>query len=273
MPNRSIVNNSIISVLFIGDIVGRPGRKTVYQLLPLLYERYKLDCVIANGENAAGGLGITPKIADELFKNGIDIITSGNHIWKKKEVFPYLDANDKILRPANYPAGVPGRGYTFLTLSQEVKLAVINLEGRVFMKSLDCPFRTVEVLLKEISPLTPNIIVDFHAEATSEKMAMGWFLDGKVSAVLGTHTHVQTADETILPAGTAYITDVGMTGPLASVIGMDKDIALNGFLSQLPQRFKPAKGVTSLQGVVVRINTASGRAVEIIRIREVSDGY
>jgi len=266
-------NNSVISILFIGDIVGRPGRKTVYQFLPLLYERYKLDCVIANGENAAGGLGITPKIADELFKNGIDVITSGNHIWRKKEIFPYLDTTDKILRPANYPPSAPGKGYTLLTLPQKIKLAVINLEGRVFMKSLDCPFRTVEALIKEILSFTPNIIVDFHAEATSEKMAMGWFLDGKVSAVLGTHTHVQTADETILPRGTAYITDVGMTGPLESVIGMEREIALKGFLTQIPQKFKPAKGTTSLQGAVIRIDAASGKAVEIIRIREVSNGH
>lgn len=264
--------NSEINLLFIGDIVGKPGRRTVYRLLPGLYEKYQLDCVIANGENAAGGLGITPKIADELFKNGIDIITSGNHIWQKKEIFPYLDTTDRLLRPANYPSGVPGKGYTVFSLNSGLKLGVLNLEGRVFMKALDCPFCKAELVLKELKEITPIVVVDFHAEATSEKIAMGWFLDGKVSAVLGTHTHVQTSDETILPQGTAYITDVGMTGPIYSVIGMGKEAALRGFLTQLPQRFKPAKGPTSLQGVVVTIDSLSGKAIRITRIREVVDG-
>ncbi|MCD6320079.1 MAG: TIGR00282 family metallophosphoesterase [Candidatus Desulfofervidaceae bacterium] len=264
--------NSEVNLLFIGDIVGKPGRRTVYKLLPTLHEKYRLDCVIANGENAAGGLGITPKIADELFKNGIDVITSGNHVWHKKEIIPYLDTTDRLLRPANYPSGVPGKGYTVFSLNSGLKLGVLNLEGRVFMKNLDCPFCKAEVVLKELKQITPIVVVDFHAEATSEKIAMGWFLDGKVSAVLGTHTHVQTSDETILPQGTAYITDVGMTGPVYSIIGMEKEAALNGFLTQLPQRFKPAKGPTSLQGVVVTINSLSGKAVRITRIREVTNG-
>jgi len=264
--------NEIVNVLLIGDIIGRPGRKIVYQKLPQLYEKYKLDCVIVNGENAAGGLGLTPAVANELFKNGIAVITSGNHIWRKKEIFPYLDQTDRLLRPANYPPQVPGRGWTILTLSCGTKLGVINLEGRVFMRSLDCPFRKAEDILKEMKKITSIIIVDFHAEATSEKMALGWFLDGKVSAVLGTHTHVQTADETILPQGTAYITDVGMTGPIFSIIGMEKEHALRAFLTQLPQKFKPAKGPVSLQGVIVTINVVSGKAEAIMRIREVSNG-
>jgi len=266
MPNE-------INVLLIGDVIGRPGRRIVYQKLPELCKKYQIDCVIVNGENAAGGLGLTPAIADELFKNGITVITSGNHIWRKKEIFPYLDQTDRVLRPANYPPNVPGKGWTVIRLPNGLPLGVINLEGRIFMRSLDCPFRKAEIILNEIKKITKTIIIDFHAEATSEKVALGWFLDGQASAVLGTHTHIQTADETILPNGTAYITDVGMTGPLFSVIGMERELAIRGFLTQLPQRFKPAKGPVTLQGVVVKINAFSGKAEAIIRIKEVEDGH
>jgi hypothetical protein len=260
--------NNNINVLFIGDIVGRPGRNAIYLKLPVLEEKYKLDFVIANGENAAGGIGLTPKIADELFKNGIELITSGNHIWAKKEILPYLDQTNRVLRPANYPPNVPGKGWTTIILHEKIKIGIINLQGRIFMHNLDCPFRVIEDILKKIKPITPIILVDFHAEATSEKMAMGWFLDGQASAILGTHTHVQTADETILPKGSAYITDVGMSGPLHSVIGMEKQRALRGLITQLPQRFKPEKGLLTLQAVILAIDIRSGKAQMIKRIRE-----
>ena len=262
-----------VNVFFIGDIVGKSGRKIVYQKLPKLCEKYKLDCIIANGENAAGGLGITPKIAEELFDNGINIITSGNHIWKKREILPYLEQTNRLLRPANYPPGVPGKGWTIFTLHSGLKLGIINLEGRVFMQNLDCPFRAAETIIENMRQITPIILLDFHAEATSEKKAMGWFLDGKISAVLGTHTHVQTADETILPQGTGYITDVGMAGALYSVIGMKIETALKRLLTQLPQRFKPEKCPCALQGVVVTINSSSGKAQSIERIIEVTNEH
>jgi len=256
-----------VNILFIGDIVGRPGRYLIYQVLPGLYKKYTLDAVIANAENAAGGLGITPKIAEEFLNSGVHILTSGNHVWRKREIFPYLEKNGRLLRPANYPPGVPGKGVAIVSLNSGVKMGVLNLEGRSFMKPLDCPFRTALTSIETIRKETPVIIVDFHAEATSEKVAMGWFLDGKVSAVLGTHTHVPTADETILPQGTAYITDVGMTGALTSVIGMRIDIALKGLLTQLPQSFRPASGRACLQGVLLTVDTSSGKAKSIKRIR------
>lgn len=259
-----------INVLFIGDIVGRPGRNLVYRLLSGLYRRYNLDAVIANAENAAGGLGITPRIANELLSRGIDLLTSGNHVWRKKEIFPYLEKSDRLIRPANYPPGVPGKGIAIISVNSKTKIGVLNLEGRTFMRPLDCPFRTALAAIDNMHKETPIIIIDFHAEATSEKVAMGWLLDGKVSAVLGTHTHVQTADEVILPQGTAYITDVGMTGAISSVIGMRKDIALKGFLTQIPQSFKPASGEACLQGVLLTIDASSGKAK---RIKRIKDGY
>lgn len=261
-----------VNILFIGDIVGRPGRHLVYQLLPDLYRKYTLDAVIANAENAAGGLGITPKIAEELLNSGIHLLTSGNHVWRKREILPYLEKNDRLLRPENYPSGVPGKGVAIVSLNSGIKMGVLNLEGRTFMKPLDCPFRTALTAIEIIRKETPFIIVDFHAEATSEKVAMGWFLDGKVSAVLGTHTHVPTADETILPQGTAYITDVGMTGALISVIGMRVDVSLRGLLTQLPQSFKPASEKACLQGVILTVDASSGKAKRIKRIRD-GNGY
>ncbi|WP_041459158.1 TIGR00282 family metallophosphoesterase [Ammonifex degensii] len=257
-------------LLLIGDIVGRPGRRAVRECLPSLRQKYQLDFVIANGENAAGGNGLTPAVAEELFSCGIDVLTGGNHIWDKKEVFPLLDAEPRIIRPANYPPGAPGVGYGIFSV-QEHKVAVINLCGRVFMPDLDCPFRLAESLVTELRAHTPLIVVDFHAEATSEKIAFGWFLDGRVTAVIGTHTHVQTADERILPGGTAYLTDVGMTGPRDGVIGVKKEIVIEKFLSQLPRRFEVASGPYQFNGCVITVDPSSGKALAIERVQIYED--
>uniref|UniRef100_A0A7C5EMB3 TIGR00282 family metallophosphoesterase n=1 Tax=Desulfobacca acetoxidans TaxID=60893 RepID=A0A7C5EMB3_9BACT len=256
-----------MNILFLGDIVGSPGRRAVEELLNRLVDRHLIDLVVANGENASGGIGITPAVADQLLNMGIDLLTSGNHIWKHKEIVPYLEDTDRLLRPANYPPDTPGRGYAILETALGEKVAVINLEGRVFMSPLECPFRTVEKILAGFSPEVKVILVDMHAEATSEKLAMGWFLDGRVSAVLGTHTHVQTADERVLPGGTGYITDVGMTGPINSVIGMKTEVILERFLTQRPQPFKVASQNIQLQGVVLKIDPR-GRCQKITRIQE-----
>jgi metallophosphoesterase (TIGR00282 family) len=254
-------------ILFIGDIVGKPGRQAVEGILEKLISDYGIEFTIANGENAAGGMGITPPIAIDILDLGVDVLTSGNHIWAKKEIIPFLDEESRILRPANYPAQVPGRGAGIYQLSNGKKVGVLNLEGRVFMKNLDCPFRVGEKEIEILRQQTNIIIVDFHAEATSEKMAMGWFLNGKVSAILGTHTHVQTSDERILNEGTAYITDVGMTGPLASVIGIRKQVALERLLTQIPWKFDVATEEIELQGVVVEIDSKTGKSKDIKRIR------
>jgi len=254
-------------ILFVGDIVGKPGRQAVGGLLEKIIADYKIDFTIANGENAAGGMGITPPIAVDILNLKVDVLTSGNHIWAKKEILPFLDEESRILRPANYPPQVPGRGAGAFVLSDGEKIGVLNLEGRVFMKNLDCPFRVGEKEVERLSKETKIIIVDFHAEATSEKMAMGWFLNGKVSAVLGTHTHVQTSDERILDGGTAYITDVGMTGPLASVIGIRREVALERLLTQIPWKFDVAVEGIELQGVVIDVDPQIGRSREIKRIR------
>jgi metallophosphoesterase (TIGR00282 family) len=254
-------------ILFIGDIVGKPGRQAVEGILEKLISDYGIEFTIANGENAAGGMGITPPIAIDILDLGVDVLTSGNHIWAKKEIIPFLDEESRILRPANYPAQVPGRGAGIYQLSNGKKVGVLNLEGRVFMKNLDCPFRVGEKEIEILRQQTNIIIVDFHAEATSEKMAMGWFLNGKVSAILGTHTHVQTSDERILNEGTAYITDVGMTGPLASVIGIRKQVALERLLTQIPWKFDVATEEIELQGVVVEIDSNTGKSKDIKRIR------
>jgi metallophosphoesterase (TIGR00282 family) len=254
-----------MNILFIGDIVGAPGRRALEELLPRVVDRQFIDLVVANGENASGGLGITPQVADQLLAQGIDVLTSGNHIWKHKEIIPYLESTDRLLRPANYPPETPGRGYAIVETAAGEAAAVINLEGRVFMNPLECPFRTVDRVLEAIPKEVKVILVDMHAEATSEKQAMGWHLDGRVSAILGTHTHVQTADERILPAGSGYISDAGMTGPVDSVIGMKREIILERFLSQRPQPFKVATQNIQLQGVIVKID-ASGRCLEISRV-------
>jgi metallophosphoesterase (TIGR00282 family) len=255
-----------INVLLIGDIIGEPGRKALFLGLSEIVKEERADFVIANAENAAGGFGITAKIAGKLYAYGIDCLTTGNHVWRNREVYKIIDNDQRLLRPLNYPNGAPGRGWTVIEKG-EVKLAIINLLGRVYMDPVDCPFRTAR---REISPIrkkTKNIVVDFHGEATSEKIAMGWWLDGQVSAVVGTHTHVQTADESVLPGGTAYITDIGMTGPFDSVIGMKKEGALGRFLTLIPSKFSVATDDIRLNAVVVTIETATGKAKSIRRIQ------
>ncbi len=256
-----------MKIIVIGDIVGRPGREAVSFFIPRLREKENLDLVIANGENAAGGSGLTPKIVKELLSSGIDVITSGDHIWKKKEVIEIIPKENRLLRPANYPDNVPGKGHVILSLKDSIKVAVINLMGRVFMKPLECPFKTVKELLDKIKEETPIVIIDFHAEATSEKVAMGWFLDGQVSCVLGTHTHIQTSDERVLPKGAAYITDLGMTGSIDSVLGRRPEQVLEHFLTGMPAKFEMAKENVQLQGVIVDIDENSGKARTIKRVK------
>lgn len=263
-----------MKILFIGDIVGRPGRAAVFRILPDLKKRESIDFIIANGENAADGLGLTPKVAEELFSYGVDILTSGNHIWDKKEIFELMGKDDRILRPANYPAGVRGIGSTIISRAGK-KLGVINLSGRVFMKNLECPFRTAGEEMAKLKDSAEIMVIDIHAEATSEKIALGWYLDGKASAVIGTHTHVQTADERILPQGTAYITDIGMTGARESVIGVKKEIILERFLTQVPVRLEVAKEDVAFQGALVEVDEGNGRALAIkrINIKSEADGH
>jgi len=248
-------------ILAIGDIIGKPGRWAVRELLPRLRQEYGVDLVIANGENAAGGIGLTPDTAQELLAAGVNVLTSGNHIWAQKEIIPYLEGEMPILRPLNYPPGVPGRGYIVRNGA-----LVVNLIGRTFMSNLDCPFRGMDQLLAELKPKPPVIIVDFHAEATSEKMAMGRYLDGRVSAVLGTHTHVGTIDAQVLPQGTAYVTDIGMTGPTDSIIGDDAEMVLQRFLTALPHRLSVGTGKVMLNAILVKVEDKSGRAVNIERL-------
>ena len=255
-----------MNVLFIGDVFGRPGRELVRAGLRVLVDRFGVDFVIANVENAAAGFGITREIGDIIAGWGVDVMTSGNHIWDKKEALDYIGAEPRLLRPANYPAGAPGRGSLLARTDDGRGVAVINLMGRVFMNALDDPFAAATREIEALGARTRVIIVDFHAEATSEKMAMGWFLDGKVSAVIGTHTHVQTADERVLPGGTAYLTDVGMTGPMDSIIGTEREAALSRFLTGLPSRFEPATGNPRLHAVVIGIDEATGRATSITRL-------
>jgi len=247
----------------IGDIIGRPGRQAVKELVPDLRKQYGLNLVIANAENAAGGFGLTSNTAEELIDAGVDVLTSGNHIWAQQEIIPHLDEGIPIIRPLNYPSGVPGRGY--LVNNQAM---VVNLIGRTFMEDVDCPFRAMDQLLAEIKHKPPVIIVDFHAEATSEKIAMGRYLNGRVSAVLGTHTHVGTTDTQILSKGTAYVSDVGMAGPADSVIGMETGAVIQRFLTGIPYRLSVAKGKTMFNAVLVRVDKDSGRAISIDRIYE-----
>ena len=253
-------------VLAIGDIIGKPGRKAVRAILPVLHREYDIHLVIGNGENCAGGLGITPNTAQELFDSGIDVITTGNHVWNKKEIIPYLNGDSALLRPLNYPPGNPGCGY----LSKGGVL-VVNLIGRTFIGNYDCPFRAMDRLLAELEDIPKAIVVDFHAEATSEKVAMGRYLDGRVSAVVGTHTHVGTVDAHILPEGTAYVTDIGMVGPTDSVIGDDRDSVIERFLSQVPARLSVGKGQVSFDGILVDIDVKTGKALSITRIRRTVD--
>jgi metallophosphoesterase (TIGR00282 family) len=255
-----------VKLLFIGDIIGKPGRQVISRELHRLVDRYMVDLVIANGENAAGGFGITEETANELYKCGIDVLTSGNHIWDKKDSLNFINRAEKLLRPANYPDGTPGRGSALFTTAGGAKVAVLNLEGRVFMNNLECPFRTADREISQLYTETPIIFVDFHAEATSEKASLGWYLDGRVSALIGTHTHIQTADERILPGGTAYLTDAGMTGGFDSVIGVKKEEAITKFLSQLPVKFDVAKNNLRLNGVVIVVDEQTGKALSIERI-------
>lgn len=258
-----------MKLLFIGDIVGRPGRQMIARHLASLVDRHLIDLTIVNAENAAAGFGVTHDVVAELFDAGIDVLTTGNHVWDKKESLPILDRESRILRPANYPPGLPGKGWGVFLTSADVPVAVINLEGRVFMNNLDCPFRAADAILDGLPGRPPIVLVDFHAETTSEKGALGTYLDGRVSAVVGTHTHVQTADERILPGGTAFISDVGMTGSRDSVIGIRKELSVERFLTQLPVRFEVAKKEPMLCGVVVTVDETSGRALAIERVQMV----
>ena len=254
-----------MKILFIGDIVGKPGRLAVRELLPGIVEERRVDFVVANCENAAAGFGVTAEIIEELLGYGIDVLTSGNHIWDKKEIMAFVDDCERLLRPANYPEGAPGRGSAVVPSRGGVSVAVVNLAGRVFMNPLDCPFRAAEKEIEALRKKARTIVVDIHAEATSEKIAMGWYLDGRVTAVLGTHTHVQTADERILTEGTAYVTDAGMTGPFDSVIGIKKESILQRFLLQVPNKFDVAKGDIRLQGAIVEASP-EGRALHVERL-------
>jgi len=256
-----------LNILFVGDIMGKPGRWALSQLLPGLKKKYAVDFTIVNIENSAGGYGCTPQIAQKIKSYGADLQTSGNHIWDRKEILQYMESDPNFLRPANHPPGTPGFGSRVKPLITGQKVAVLNLEGRVYMRDLEDPFRYAEREIEELKKETPIIIVDFHAEATSEKQAMGWYLDGKVSAVIGTHTHVQAADEQILPGGTAFITDVGMTGPHKGVIGINAADALARFLTQLPHRFTVATEDIKLSAVVVSVDEQTGKATKIERLR------
>ncbi len=254
-----------LKILFIGDIVGETGRRMVKNYLPLIKSENGVDLVIANGENLSGGFGITKEKAEEMFSSGVNIMTSGNHIWDKKEILNFIEIERRILRPANFPDAVPGKGSLVVNVNS-FKVGIINLQGRIFMEPLNSPFEVAISEIEKIKKETNIIIVDFHGEATSEKVAMGWYLDGKVSAVVGTHTHVMTADERILPNGTAYITDVGMTGAKDSIIGIKKEHALTRFLKCIPQRLEAEKGKGIFSSVLIKIEPISGKALEIKRI-------
>jgi hypothetical protein len=260
-----------VRILFIGDIVGRPGRDLVRQGLPGLVDYHNIDFVIANAENAAAGFGITREIGDQLLEWGVDVMTSGNHIWDKREALDYIGAEPRLLRPANYPAGVPGNGSYLARTRDNRPVGVVNAMGRVFMLNIDNPFDVVKREIERLRERTRIVFVDFHAEATSEKVAMGWHLDGLATAVIGTHTHVQTADERVLPKGTAYLTDVGMTGPHDSIIGVEIEAALGRFLTALPSKFDTATGNPRLNAVIVEADDQSGHAIDIERLSYSAD--
>ena len=251
----------------LGDLVGKAGRDAALSMLPTLHEMYAPHCMVANGENSAAGLGITPEIAASLLHGGFHAVTLGNHTWSKRTLIDYIDREPRLLRPANYPAGTPGRGSCLLTATDGTRVGVVNLMGRTFMEPLDDPFRLADTLLESFRGQAVVTLFDFHAEATSEKQAMGRYLDGRASAVVGTHTHVQTADERILPGGTAYLTDVGMCGPQNSILGMDADLALRRFVTQMPARLEVADGPVTLCGVVVDVDGKTGHATHIERIQ------
>ncbi len=257
-----------MKILVMGDTVGRPGRKACTVLVPKICQRESIDFVVINGENIAGGSSITAETVKELFDAGADVVTTGDHIFKKKEAAELVQKNNRILRPLNYALGTPGKGSVVVEAKNGIRVAVVNLLGRVFLKPIECPFKMIEKELESLAREANVILVDMHAEATSEKVAMGWFLDGKVSAVFGTHTHVQTADETILPHGTAYITELGMCGPYRSVIGRRTDQVLKQFLTQIPTHLEVAEEDARLSGAVIEIDPASGRALSIKRVHE-----
>ena len=256
-------------LLFLGDVVGRPGRRALAALVPRLAAQEDIEFVIANCENASGGKGVDPRSADELHEAGVDVLTSGNHVWQNREIVPYMRESGRLLRPLNFPPGVPGVGWTVQKARRsEARVAVLNLIGRVFMAPVDCPFRAADEALADIRREASIVFVDMHAEATSEKVAMGRFLDGRVSAVVGSHTHIQTADETVLPGGSAYLTDAGMCGPEDSVLGVRTDRVVERFLTQMPTRFEVAAGAVLVQGAVIDIDGETGRAQSIRRVRE-----
>src|SRR5436309_13729600 len=255
-----------MNILMVGDVYGEPGRKAIAKPVPRRRREHAIDLAVVNIETAAAGFGVTPPIARQAFDAGADVITSGNHIWDKREIVEYITKENLLLRPANFPAGTPGVGHVTVKIGPH-KIAVVNLMGRVFMLPIDCPFRKADEIVPELRKETPIVLVDMHCEATSESLAMGWYLDGRVSAVVGTHRHVQTADERVLPGGTAYITALGMTGPTDGVIGVDREIILQRFLTQMPMRFEPAKGPAALHGVVIGIEPETGRASDIRRLR------
>ncbi|MFS1513124.1 TIGR00282 family metallophosphoesterase [Chengkuizengella sp. SCS-71B] len=258
-----------MKVLFIGDIVGSVGRKALEDVLPYVKQKYQPDIIIANGENAAGGRGITRKIANHFYDLGVHGITMGNHTWDNKEIFDFIDEEERIVRPANFPSGTPGRGFTIIK-NKTKELVIVNLQGRTFLPPLDCPFEKADEILNQLNKKQKNILVDFHAEATSEKIAMGWHLDGRASVVLGTHTHVQTNDNQILPQGTAYVTDIGMVGSKEGVLGMERSSVLRKFKTQLPVRFTPDEGKWQFHGCIIQIDDSTGLAkkMDLIRIAE-----
>jgi metallophosphoesterase (TIGR00282 family) len=255
-----------MNVLMVGDVFGDSGRTAVGKLLPRLRQEHAIDVCVVNVENAAGGFGVTPAMCRQFLEQGADVMTSGNHIWDKKEIVEYITRENLLLRPANFPLGTPGVGHVTIKAGPH-RVAVLNLMGRVFMTPIDCPFRKADEIVPQLRKETPIVLVDAHCEATSESVALGWYLDGRVSAVVGTHRHVQTADERVLPGGTAYITDLGMTGPTDGVIGVDRDLILQRFLTQMPVRFEPAKGPSALHAVVIVIDPETGRASDIRRLR------
>jgi 2',3'-cyclic-nucleotide 2'-phosphodiesterase len=255
-------------ILFLGDVVGKPGRQAVRALLPSLIHRERIDFVVANCENISAGAGVDPEGCRELLSAGCDVLTSGNHIWRRREIVPFFEQEMRLLRPANFPPGTPGAGWRRYTTPGGVEIAVVNLIGRVFMDALDCPFQAAEHILTALAEPPPIILVDMHCDATSEKGAMGWFLAGRVAAVLGSHTHVQTADERLLPGGTAFVTDAGMCGPVDSVIGVKPELAIRRFTTKMPTKFEVASGPVVVQGAVVTVDPATRRATAIERLRE-----
>ncbi|MDP2983062.1 MAG: TIGR00282 family metallophosphoesterase [Candidatus Latescibacter sp.] len=257
-----------MKILFVGDIFGQPGKHAASRFIPQFVRERNIDFCVVNGENAAGGFGLTMNIADKLFAFGVNVITSGNHIFDRQEAYDFLPQSTAILRPANYPPSVPGRGYTIVKAKNGMKVGVLNLQGRIFMAPIDDPFRVADDIIDRLSEETRIILVDIHAEATSEKMALGWYLDGRVTAVIGTHTHVMTADERILPKGTAFITDVGMTGPHDSVIGVRIEQSLQKLMKQVPVRFSPAEKGIKFSAVIIEINDSTGKALAIERVFE-----